>query len=160
MHHCVGSYAPHCRRGRSSIWSLRRYAGGLDQRSALTIEIDRDSRTIVEAKGLANRSPTPAMRSSQGQPIVQSVVPLLNGPCRIRNPISTYLTYKNAEKERIRWPNWYHAWLYISRTQVQFPAPGILAYWHYCTVRSTSLPSDRAPSKTRTRMLGCRWILP
>jgi hypothetical protein len=54
MHHCVASYAGKCIAGTSSIWSLRRRAGGKTER-LLTIELDRHYRAI-QIRGFANRT--------------------------------------------------------------------------------------------------------
>jgi hypothetical protein len=55
LHHCVDSYAHHCCRGRSRIWSLR-FHQGEKVRHVLTIEIDPKRRAVVQARGLANRA--------------------------------------------------------------------------------------------------------
>ena len=54
MHNCVASYVPRCARGRSSIWSMRRRAGGDAARSVLTIEIDPRRATIVQVRAPRN----------------------------------------------------------------------------------------------------------
>jgi hypothetical protein len=57
MHHCVASYARSCHAGRTSIWSMdEETAGGGARR--LTIEVDRLSGQIVQARGEWNRVPT------------------------------------------------------------------------------------------------------
>ena len=53
MKHCVGSYGWHCKRGRSSIWSLRRCEGERMKRVA-TIEIRPSQHRIVCANGPRN----------------------------------------------------------------------------------------------------------
>lgn len=57
LHHCVGSYAHLCYRGRSSIWSLR-FWHGEKVRPVLTVQIDPKRRSIIQARGKANRSPS------------------------------------------------------------------------------------------------------
>lgn len=54
LHHCVASYADHCYRGLSRIWSLRRWRGE-KVHHVLTIEIDPRRRAVVQARGWANR---------------------------------------------------------------------------------------------------------
>lgn len=53
LHHCVASYAVSCRAGRVSIFSLRCVdREGL--RRLLTIELNRSTRTVVQARGKRN----------------------------------------------------------------------------------------------------------
>jgi hypothetical protein len=54
LHHCVASYADHCYRGLSRIWSLRFWRGE-KVHHVLTIEIDPRRRAVVQARGWANR---------------------------------------------------------------------------------------------------------
>jgi len=54
LHHCVGSYADLCWRGKSRIWSLRVQRGG-KLRHLLTIEVDLKKRAVVQARGWRNR---------------------------------------------------------------------------------------------------------
>jgi PcfJ-like protein len=54
LRHCVASYADRCRRGTSRIWSVR-FHRGESVHHVLTIEIDPKRRTVVQARGLANR---------------------------------------------------------------------------------------------------------
>ena len=56
LHHCVASYANVCRRGASSIWSLRLLQGE-KVHHVLTIEVDVRKRTVVQARSFANRLP-------------------------------------------------------------------------------------------------------
>ena len=60
MRHCVVTYRRRCQSGRSAIFSLRfhsvRNPTGPGRR-ALTIEVERESRTIVQVKGRWNRHP-------------------------------------------------------------------------------------------------------
>ena len=56
LKHCVASYGRSCASGRSRIWSLRRRRDG-PPRPVLTIEVDPSRRTIVQVRGLYNRSP-------------------------------------------------------------------------------------------------------
>jgi hypothetical protein len=55
LHHCVASYAGRCCRGVSSIWSLRLWQGD-KVRPVLTVEVDSRRRTVVQARGRANRT--------------------------------------------------------------------------------------------------------
>jgi len=55
LHHCVASYADRCYRGISSIWSLRFWQGE-KVHHVLTIEVDPRRRTVIQARGRANRS--------------------------------------------------------------------------------------------------------
>jgi|SRR5579871_295421 len=55
LHHCVASYADRCYRGVSSIWSLRVWQGERVQH-VLTVEVDPKRRTVVQARGRANRT--------------------------------------------------------------------------------------------------------
>jgi len=57
MHHCVGSYAHLCHRGKSSIWSLRIW-NGETIRPVLTVEVDPKDRAIVQARAKANKAPS------------------------------------------------------------------------------------------------------
>ena len=54
LHHCVASYANHCYRGSSSIWSLRFWQGE-KVRHVLTVEINPTKRAVIQARGRANR---------------------------------------------------------------------------------------------------------
>lgn len=56
MQHCVAIYASTCRHGRSAIWSLREYRDDAKARRVLTIEVNRFTKMIVQAKGRFNRS--------------------------------------------------------------------------------------------------------
>jgi hypothetical protein len=56
MNHCVYSYTNRCRRGETTIWSLRLRAGGEEKRM-VTIEVDPHKRAIVQAKARCNRWP-------------------------------------------------------------------------------------------------------
>ncbi|NBB78190.1 MAG: hypothetical protein GVY36_01910 [Verrucomicrobia bacterium] len=53
MRHCVGSYASRCGQGDSAIVSLQR-----DGRRALTIEVHRANREVIQVRGKYNRSPS------------------------------------------------------------------------------------------------------
>jgi hypothetical protein len=57
LHHCVASYASVCRRGQSSIWSLRLWQGERVH-PVLTVEVDPSKRAVIQARGFANRSPS------------------------------------------------------------------------------------------------------
>ncbi len=55
LHHCVASYAMNCYYGRSSIWSLRLWHGEKVRR-VLTVEVDPKKKSVVQARGRANRA--------------------------------------------------------------------------------------------------------
>ena len=55
LRHCVASYAGCCGRGKSRIWSLRRRSSRGNLRSVITIEVDPQSNSVVQARGLRNR---------------------------------------------------------------------------------------------------------
>lgn len=58
LRHCVATYEGWIREGRTSIWSLRTLGpGGLPSR-AVTIEVNRHTRSVVQARGAGNRPPT------------------------------------------------------------------------------------------------------
>jgi hypothetical protein len=57
LHHCVASYAGRCYQGTSSIWSLRLWRGERIHH-ILTIEVDPKRRTVIQARGRANRVAT------------------------------------------------------------------------------------------------------
>ncbi len=54
LRHCVGSYAHKCWRGASRIWSLR-VCHSTQVRRVLTIEVDMQRRTVVQARGWRNQ---------------------------------------------------------------------------------------------------------
>jgi hypothetical protein len=56
MCHCVHSYARKCKRGDSSIWSLRLRTGNMEKR-LVTIEVDPRRRAIIQLKSKHNRTP-------------------------------------------------------------------------------------------------------
>lgn len=59
MHHCVGSYADSCGKGRKSIWSLRVFNKiSFDIKRLATIEVDNSSKTIQQARGNYNKTVT------------------------------------------------------------------------------------------------------
>lgn len=64
LKHCVASYAHSCARGACSIWSLEsRIASDEGRREpVLTIEVDA-ARTVVQARGRANRRPSEQEKS-------------------------------------------------------------------------------------------------
>ena len=58
MKHCVGSYANRCVDGKCSIWTLQTYNETLkDWKSMVTIEVDSDTKRIVQARGYYNAYP-------------------------------------------------------------------------------------------------------
>jgi hypothetical protein len=57
MHHCVVSYSMSCARGRSSIWTLEETTiDGI--KKLLTVEVNNQTRTIVQARGKYNSKPS------------------------------------------------------------------------------------------------------
>ena len=56
MRHCVYSYANLCRRGETTIWSLRLRVNGEEKRMA-TIEVDPRRRSIIQARAKCNVRP-------------------------------------------------------------------------------------------------------
>jgi len=56
MHHCVYSYADRCRRGETTIWSLRMRAKGEEKRM-VTIEVNPHQRSVIQARAKCNRWP-------------------------------------------------------------------------------------------------------
>jgi len=56
MRHCVYSYANRCRRGETTIWSLRLRINGEEKRMA-TIEVDPRRRSIIQARAKCNLRP-------------------------------------------------------------------------------------------------------
>ncbi|MGC4100438.1 PcfJ domain-containing protein [Ferruginibacter sp.] len=55
MKHCVGSYTFYCAKGRSAIFSLRKYSGGVLLDIMATIEVNLQLQKIVQAKAKMNR---------------------------------------------------------------------------------------------------------
>ena len=65
MHHCVIWYRHRCQAGRTAIFSLRRCTPYFEPdryRRVLTIEVERETRTIVQVKGRWNRRALPGER--------------------------------------------------------------------------------------------------
>ncbi|MEM7037841.1 MAG: PcfJ domain-containing protein [Bacteroidota bacterium] len=56
MKHCVGSYIEDCRMGATSIWSLRKLAGGTEKRMC-TIEVSNRDRRVAQVKQRFNALP-------------------------------------------------------------------------------------------------------
>ena len=56
MRHCVYSYTDRCRRGETTIWSLRLRIHGEEKRM-VTIELDPHRRSIVQARAKCNSRP-------------------------------------------------------------------------------------------------------
>jgi hypothetical protein len=56
LRHCVLIYDRWCCRGHSRIWSLRRRSPYGRLRSVATIEVDPWKRSVVQARGLRNKS--------------------------------------------------------------------------------------------------------
>lgn len=55
LRHCVASYEWRCHRGISSIWSLRRQSGERPAEPRYTVEVERQTRRIVQIRGHCNR---------------------------------------------------------------------------------------------------------
>jgi hypothetical protein len=55
MKHCVASYAHLCAKGRTAIYSFRKYPSGLMQEVLATIEVNISLKRIVQAKGKLNK---------------------------------------------------------------------------------------------------------
>jgi hypothetical protein len=56
MHHCVYSYTPRCRRGETTIWSLRLRLKDQEKRMA-TIDVDPRRRSIIQVRDKFNSRP-------------------------------------------------------------------------------------------------------
>jgi hypothetical protein len=57
LQHCVASYARACCERRSSIWSMK-INDGQSRKRVLTIEVDPNSNTVIQAKGKRNSQPS------------------------------------------------------------------------------------------------------
>jgi PcfJ-like protein len=55
MKHCVGSYAFYCAKGKSAIFSLRKYSGGILLDIMATIEVNLALQRVVQAKAKMNK---------------------------------------------------------------------------------------------------------
>jgi len=55
MKHCVGSYAFYCAKGKSAIFSLRKYSGGILMDIMATIEVNLALQRVVQAKAKMNK---------------------------------------------------------------------------------------------------------
>jgi hypothetical protein len=55
MKHCVGSYSHLCVKGKTAIFSFRKYTAGFMQEVMATIEVNISLRRIVQAKGKMNK---------------------------------------------------------------------------------------------------------
>lgn len=55
MRHCVASYAYYCARGRTAIFSLRKYVSGILSDTLATIEVNLSVNRVVQAKGKMNQ---------------------------------------------------------------------------------------------------------
>jgi hypothetical protein len=56
MKHCVASYAWYCDKGKTAIFSMRKYLGGVKMDIMATIEVDLSLRRVVQAKAKANKA--------------------------------------------------------------------------------------------------------
>jgi len=61
MDHCVADYVEQCSQRKSSIWSLRIHAKGCPKRM-VTIEVDPQRKSIVQASAKSNDDPSPAAK--------------------------------------------------------------------------------------------------
>lgn len=55
MKHCVASYAFYCAKGKSAIFSLRKYSGGILLDTMATIEVNVSLNRVVQAKAKMNK---------------------------------------------------------------------------------------------------------
>ena len=61
MHHCVGSYARWCSKGKSAIWTVRKTDTRTNStRSMATIEVNPRARMIVQIRSKYNSNPSVA----------------------------------------------------------------------------------------------------
>ena len=61
MHHCVGSYAKGCSKGKSSIWTVRKTDLRTNStRSMATIEVNACARAVVQIRSKYNSNPSTA----------------------------------------------------------------------------------------------------
>jgi PcfJ-like protein len=58
LNHCVGTYAPFCLYGQSSIWSLSRKDASGKVKRLLTLQVQNATKEITQARGGNNRLPT------------------------------------------------------------------------------------------------------
>jgi hypothetical protein len=58
LRHCVASYAARIEGGTCAIFSLRMSSTSEAEERLVTIEVDRARKTVVQARGFANRNPT------------------------------------------------------------------------------------------------------
>lgn len=58
MKHCVGSYAASCANGRTSVWSIKQINSDGSIIRLLTVEVDNANRSIKQARGKFNETPT------------------------------------------------------------------------------------------------------
>jgi hypothetical protein len=57
MHHCVATYTACCARRQTTIWSVLIEEGGVPERVA-TVEVNPETRELVEAKARSNEDPS------------------------------------------------------------------------------------------------------
>lgn len=63
--HCVYSYQDRCIQGTTAIWSLKRMRDNVQVKErALTLEMNVNSRSFVQIRGIANRQPRPDERAA------------------------------------------------------------------------------------------------
>ncbi len=67
MHHCVASYSRSCARGATSIWSIRLEDREGYFRRVMTVEVHNGRRSIVQARGVCNKSPNGRRASTRLQ---------------------------------------------------------------------------------------------
>jgi PcfJ-like protein len=59
MKHCVATYSYYCAKGKSAIFSMRKYSGGLLLEIMATIEVNLSLKRIVQAKARMNKAISP-----------------------------------------------------------------------------------------------------
>lgn len=65
MHHCVSSYARNCRRGKTSVFTLRVKEESGDVQPVLTIAVDARDRSVTQVRGKYNMSLSGKVRSNK-----------------------------------------------------------------------------------------------
>jgi PcfJ-like protein len=82
LNHCVGTYAPYCLSGQSSIWSLSRQDASGKVERLLTLQVQNAAKEMIQARGPNNRLPTAeelgilAAWTQAGGPKVASWLPI------------------------------------------------------------------------------------
>jgi hypothetical protein len=65
MHHCVSSYSRNCRRGKTSVFSLRVKDEVGEVQPVLTIAVDAQNRSVTQVRGKYNMSMNGKVRSNK-----------------------------------------------------------------------------------------------